>query len=42
MLLSPKIDLNPYTGDNKWYRVEGERSTEYPDLFVVCLVYPEQ
>ena len=41
VLQSPKIDLNPYTDDNKWYRVEGERSQEHPDLFIVCLIYPE-
>ena len=41
VLQSPSVKLDDYAGDRRWYRIEGERSPEHPDLFVVCLVYSE-
>ena len=36
VLQSSNLNLDPFAGDNKWYRVDGIRSDEHPDLFNVC------
>ena len=41
VLQSPNLQLDPFASDGHWYRVEGSRSAEHPDLFVVCAVSPE-
>jgi hypothetical protein len=38
ILQSSRVNLDPYAGDNKWYRVDGRQSIEHPDLFVVCAI----
>ena len=42
ILKSDHMNLDAFAGDMRWYRVEGEISTEHPDLFVVCLAYPSE
>jgi hypothetical protein len=37
-LQSSRVNLDPYAGDNKWYRIDGRQSTEHADLFVVCAI----
>jgi hypothetical protein len=39
-LQAPNLNLDPYTDDGKWYRVDGQRSPDHLDLFVVCAVSP--
>ena len=36
ILQSSRMNLDQYAGDNHWYRIEGKRSEEHPDLFIVC------
>jgi hypothetical protein len=38
ILQSSRVNLDPYAGDNKWYRVDGRQSTEHADLFIVCAI----
>jgi hypothetical protein len=38
ILQSSRVNLDPYAGDNKWYRVDGRQSSEHPDLFIVCAI----
>jgi hypothetical protein len=37
VLKSPTENLDTIAGDGHWYRVQGEISSEHPDLFIVCL-----
>jgi hypothetical protein len=38
ILQSPKVNLDSYAGDNRWYRVDGKRSPDHADLFIVCAI----
>jgi hypothetical protein len=38
ILQSDRVKLDPYAGDNKWYRVDGRQSTDHSDLFIVCAI----
>jgi hypothetical protein len=40
VLEAKNLNLDSYS-DRMWHRVNGERSPEHPDLFVVCAVLTE-
>jgi hypothetical protein len=37
-LQSPNMNLDPFAGDGRWYRLDGTPSADHPDLFLVCAV----
>jgi hypothetical protein len=38
ILQSSRVNLDQYAGDNRWYRIEGSRSNDHSDLFIVCAI----
>ncbi len=40
VLQATNLNLDPYSDDDKWYRVDGQQSPDHPDIFVVCAVSP--
>src|SRR2546430_7993710 len=37
-LQSSKVNLDSYADGKIWYRIDGTRSTEHADLFIVCSI----
>src|SRR5882724_7093211 len=38
ILQSSRVNLDSFAGENRWCRIEGSRSNDHPDLFVVCAI----
>ncbi len=38
VLQAANLNLDPYSDDGKWYRVDGQQSPDHSDLFIVCAV----